>query len=219
MPDPVPRSRPWIYAPVAWPVEGIVPLESGATRWMIDLASTLTRRRSVRSCGPLTLSALGALLWQTSRTLAVAMSPYGFEIQQRPTPSAGAIHPIHLVLQEPNTGRWARYDSHAHRLELLGFAGSVLDNLHARAAELVEFDAGTVLAFVAEPGLTAAKYEHADSLIWRDAGVLQGSLAIVAEALLIDMCLLGATGDPWVGELAEQGKLKGVGLAVLGSRS
>lgn len=219
MPDPAPRLHPTVATPVAWPVQGLVPLEAGTAPWPVDLATTLARRRSVHARGPLTLSALGALLWHTCRTLTVAASPYGFELQQRPTPSAGAIHPVHLILQAPGTGGWARYNPRAHRLELLGSAGGVLENLHTRVAELIGPSAGTVLAFVAEPGLTAAKYEQVNSLIWRDAGVLQGVLAIIAEALLIDMCLLGATGDPWVGALADQGKLKGVGLAVLGSRA
>jgi hypothetical protein len=70
-----------------------------------------------------------------------------------------------------------------------------------------------VLAFVAEPGRTAAKYEDSDSLVWRDAGVLQGMLCAVAPAVGLEVCLLGPTGDEWVSRLAGEGQLRGVGLA------
>lgn len=204
---------------MAWPVESSLALEPGVSPWPVDLAAVLSTRRSRRTFDAVPLSTLGALLWQTSRTLAVAPSPYGFELQQRPTPSAGAIHPIHLVLQVPGTKAWARYNTRTHRLDLLGSAGQVLDGLLGHVAGLIDPGAGSIITFVAEPGLTATKYDHPAALFWRDAGVLQGTLAVVAEALSTSFCLLGATGNPWVGELADKGKLIGTGLAVLGASS
>jgi hypothetical protein len=75
-----------------------------------------------------------------------------------------------------------------------------------------------MLLFVGEPGKTFSKYNHATSLVWRDAGVLIGHMALVAESLGLNFCPLGITGEPWVSELDKQGKLVGVGVALLGSR-
>lgn len=200
-----------------WPVSGVRLLEPGAAPWQIDLAAILGSRRSCRRFSPLSLQAVGSLLWQSCRALAVSESPYGFELEQRPVPSAGAIHPIHILLQLPDTNEWARYNARAHRLDLLLDSKSyVLQGLVARAIDLAELGQGSVMAFVAEPGLTAAKYNNPESLLWRDAGVLQGTLALVAHALSIQFCLLGITGEPWVGMLANEGELRGMGLAVLG---
>nr|WP_323145430.1 hypothetical protein [Stenotrophomonas maltophilia] len=143
----------------------------------------------------------------------------GFSLQQRPVPSAGAIHPVHLLVQLPQEGgQWARYNSITHALDVLDHASAVLQGLCEEARQVVRTEPGSLLLFVAEPAMTAAKYENPCSLIWRDAGVMQGTLAIAAEALALNYCLLGITGDPWVGRLSEQCHLVGVGLAALGAR-
>ena len=134
----------------------------------------------------------------------------------RPAPSGGAIHPIHLVAWLPEEREWAWYSSRAHRLHLLGDRGQCLAGLADAAQDLLPDCTGTLLACVAEPGLTSAKYEHPDSVVWRDAGVLQGILAMVAASLDQQFCLLGLTGNPWVESLADQGQLSGVGVAAVG---
>lgn len=210
--DPRPRDVPLEYAPFRWPVSEVVALEPGAAPHPVDLADLLSNRRSHQPGRPPTIEALGALLWQVARTLGISPSPYGFELEQRPVPSAGAIHPIHVLLQEPGHHDWARYDGRRHRLERL-VGQSCLSGLSHHAYKAAGSDVGTLLAFVAEPGRTDAKYEGSESLIWRDAGVLQGALCMVAPAMGLQACLLGPTGDPWVSGLAKQGQLRGVGLA------
>jgi hypothetical protein len=73
------------------------------------------------------------------------------------------------------------------------------------------------MLFAAEPNLTFAKYNEACSLIWRDAGVLQGILSLAAEDLGLNFCLVGVTGEPWVSGLIEQNTLVGVGAAYVGA--
>ena len=159
------------------------------------------------------------LLWHTLHCQRTADSPLGFALQQRAVPSAGAIHPIHLVMQMPeNSATWARYNPLTHALDVMGASADVLDALRIEADRVVVAQPGSLLLFIAEPAMTAAKYENADSLVWRDAGVMQGALAITAEALGLSYCLLGITGDPWVGRLTEQCELVGVGVAALGAR-
>jgi hypothetical protein len=75
-----------------------------------------------------------------------------------------------------------------------------------------------LMALVCEPGKTAAKYEHFESLVWRDAGVVLGYMSIVAEALGLNFCPLGLVGDPWPPEQGGTLLLKGAGLAALSSR-
>lgn len=42
-------------------------------------------------------------------------------------------------------------------------------------------------------------------------------MALTATAQGLNFCPLGITGEPWVSGLADQGKLTGVGLALLGA--
>lgn len=211
--DPRPRATPRPYNPVRWPVGEVVALEPGAAPHVIDLAAVLSKRRSHQSGGAPTIEALGRLFWHTMRTLESAPSPYGFYQERRPVPSAGALHPIHVLLQEARRSDWARYDARRHCLERLLDDGGALTGLSDFTREAAGAVEGALLAFVAEPGRTAAKYEEGETLVWRDAGVLQGTLCAVAQAVGLRVCLLGPTGDPWVSRLANAGQLQGVGLA------
>jgi SagB-type dehydrogenase family enzyme len=176
-------------------------------------------RRSRRTFAPLELEQIGMLLWHTLYCQRTADSPLGFALQQRPIPSAGAIHPVHLVVQMPDhPSAWARYNPLTHALDVIGASASVLDALRIEADRVVVTEPGSLLLFIAEPAMTAAKYRNADSLVWRDAGVMQGAMAMMAEVLGLNYCLLGITGDPWVQQLTEQCQLVGVGVAALGAR-
>lgn len=216
--NPVPRQDPEAYAPWQWPVVRSIALPA-ASDVVSQWPEALLQRRSRRDFAPIDIHALSTLLWHTVRCQCTAESPMGFSLQQRPVPSAGAIHPVHLLVQLPlEGGQWARYNSMTHALDVLGRASTVLQGLCEEAGQVIRTEPGSLLLFVAEPAMTAAKYENPCSLVWRDAGVMQGALAIGAEALALNYCLLGITGDPWVGRLSEQCHLVGVGLAALGAR-
>jgi SagB-type dehydrogenase family enzyme len=174
-----------------------------------------TRRDFSRVLSP---EALGQLLWLTCRTHSTVPSALGFDLQFRPHPSAGAIQPIHVVLQLGPGRAWERYEPIQHALVELPGTENLADAARAEASKAVLACEAVLLALVAEPGRTDAKYEDAESLVWRDAGVLLGYLSLVSEALSLSFCPLGMTGDAYVASLGEKGELSGVGLALLGSR-
>lgn len=213
--DPVPRSKPQRYTPIQWSVKRRLPLVDGVFPFTQNFAEVLASRRSHGHVTAASLDSIGAALWHSCRTLQTADSHFGFQLERRPVPSAGALHPIHLIVQVPGTGEWGRYDHKSHELELLACTGDVFDRLATRIEEIAGSRCGSGVAFVAEPGRTEAKYIGADTLIWRDAGILQGILSLVFHAHGLRLCLLGSTGEPWSSQLAEQGKLRGVGLGVI----
>ncbi|MFV3314214.1 hypothetical protein [Pseudomonas sp. NY15374] len=219
--NPSPRAIPEFYEPYVWPVgnhlffaaaKGSVPVAAEAS--VFDL---LARRRSRRSFGPVNTDALGSLLWHTAGIQATEPSGYGPRLEQRPTPSAGALHPIHLLLKMPDFPEWYRYDGGAHALVEVPGSSGVLAPLLGQSVEVIASPCATRIVLIAEPGKTFAKYHHASSLIWRDAGALLGILSIAAEALGMHFCPLGITGEPWVSELCLTGRLAGVGMALIGS--
>lgn len=216
--SPTPRHEPVVYTPWVWPIERSIslPLAPASAGAWSEVSST---RRSRRTFAPIKLEQIGMLLRHTLYCHRTADSPLGFALQQRAVPSAGAIHPVHLVMQMPDDpATWARYNPLTHALDVMGTSAEVLDALRIEADRVLVAQPGSLLLFIAEPAKTAAKYENADSLVWRDAGLMQGALATSAEALGLNYCLLGITGDPWVGQLTDQCQLVGVGLAALGAR-
>ncbi len=214
---PVPRERPQSYEPVCWSTNAATALEVPPSTGQVDLMELLDGRRTWREFGKLNLTQLSTLLWMVARVQSTAPSALGFPLTFGPTPSAGAIHPIHILVGLPEASYWSRYDPIQHSLNRL--EGGEIDTVRLQVSEVVP-TAGdaTIILLAAEPGKTMAKYTNASSLVWRDAGVLLGLLSVACEALNQSFCALGLTGEPWVGQLDKQGRLSGVGVAVVGSR-
>lgn len=220
--NPQPRPEAQRYVPVRWPQGeriSLQPLESLPSqdlifeRSFVDLA---IHRRSAREFMPLQQDRLGWLLALANRQLARGAQHLGFPLTLRPSPSAGAIHPVHLIVQSPALGGWRRYDPASH--ELVSVPSSLDTQAVRREVDgLVAAPSATLLLLVAEPGKTAAKYLNPCSLVWRDAGVLLGYLSLAAEALGLAFVPLGITGDPWAGILVDEAGLTGVGAALVGA--
>lgn len=215
--NPTPYPSVETYAAPSWPKGKVNVLPAEAyieTAKFSDVVSSRRSRRTFRRLDVLQLSRLLALTCSVHRTLE---SPFGVPLSLRPAPSAGAIHPIHVILgaSEPHT--WQRYDPWRHCLVELT-SRVVLAEVRTAMDALVPGEEGTLILFAAEPQKTLHKYEHGGSLVWRDAGVLQGYFALAAEALELNFCLLGVTGEPWVSRLVDGLHLTGVGAAYVGSR-
>jgi len=212
---PRPKEQPELYQPVKWDSEEVISLAMTKPNLTASVGAVMNRRRSSRRLESMPLSSLADLLATVSQVRDRLDTPYGFSIERRPTPSAGAIHPIHIVVEGPGIP-WSHYEAKSHALSRLS-NGHLLEPLGSACAEIIDAPNAWTLLFIAEPGRTAAKYAFAQSLVWRDAGVLQGTLAIAAEALDIGFCLLGLTGEPWASMLSEN-RLIGVGVALAGAR-
>lgn len=209
--EPVVRESPSTYQPYSWSFEQTIglpipgPLENDR------------KRRSTRAFAPVSLLSLSKLLWYAARCEETISSQLGFELQLRPAPSAGAIHPIHILVELSPAHPWSRYDPVLHQLQVLS-EPRALKELRSNAERYVDPGDGCLMAFVAEPGMTEAKYANCESLIWRDAGVLQGVVALTAARADLALCLLGLTGDHAIVSLSGGCQLQGVGVAILGAR-
>ncbi|MEX5570402.1 hypothetical protein Q1J55_21580 [Pseudomonas syringae] len=217
--SPTVRAEPSYYQPFTWPdgtLHALPEIEDVGDEGILNL---LEQRRTGRTFNALSEGQLGQLLWRCARTQAIAKSDYGFELELRPVPSAGAIHPIHILISFPGASNWLRYDSRRHGLVEISGSMEILAGLKDQCHDALSAEQATRLLLVAEPGKTSAKYQHGESLIWRDAGALLAFMAMIAEALDYSFCPLGITGEPWAGRLAPAGVLTGVGVALVGGRT
>jgi hypothetical protein len=77
---------------------------------------------------------------------------------------------------------------------------------------------GTLFWFAAQSVKTHARYQNPDSLIWRDSGALLATIGIVAEALSLNCCGLGVTGNPLVSQMINASDfVVGTGGCIVGS--
>ena len=215
--NPYLRSAAEKYRPLEWPAGVSIRLATAELGDGGGLADVVATRRSSREFGPLSLEAIGPLLSLTCGVHRIGHSQLGFPISQRTVPSAGAIHPIHIVVNLAGSPKWHRYAPFEHELIAIPTKVSA-GTVRAAMNEVLPGDSAALLLFVAEPSMTAAKYADPASLVWRDAGVLQGYLTLAAESLRLNCSLLGVTGEPWCSSLVEQGGLHGVGAAYVGGR-
>ena len=214
--NPAPTEVPQPYCSAPWPAGRSHPLPrefADTTRSFRDVAHLRRSRRTYSAPDETTLSHLLSL---TCRAHSIISQQLGFPQTMRPAPSAGAIHPVHVILHGKDDPCWSRYDPFAHALVEL--PSGLQPCIVRTALEHVLPSAGsTLILFAAEPALTFAKYSDGCSLIWRDAGILQGYFSAAAEALELHFCLVGVTGEPWVSRLIEQRTLIGVGAGYVGS--
>jgi SagB-type dehydrogenase family enzyme len=215
--EPRPHTSPTAYEPLEWAslgVEHLTPPDEKAFACQAFFRSRRTRRKFRR----LTLEALSNFLYLSCATIDRQASSFGFDIEQRPSISAGALHPIHTLLRRSIELPWERYRSSEHQLNELAVSVEQDRQFLDHVNSIVPIGAAVLIVLAAEPGRAAAKYENAASLVWRDAGALLATMAWVAESLALSFCPLGTTGDTFVSSLDEQGRLRGVGAALLGAR-
>jgi len=215
--DPVPRALAMRYQPYAWPPGGKTQLLARSQRLELDLVALLEQRQTRREFKrPLDDTTLGEFLWLACRNRSSRPSAFGPDQESRVYPSAGALHPVHVLLAR-EAGPWLRYDPIEHALIELPSSGASAAAGREAVRPLVELGYGTLVGLVAEPGKTAAKYANHESLVWRDAGVVLGYMSLIAEALKLSFCPLGTTGRPYLTDcLPNAISLQAAGLAVLG---
>jgi hypothetical protein len=161
---------------------------------------------------------LSTLLGLTAQTFEAQPSLYGFNQEFRAHPSAGALHPMHVLCNRGAGHPWERYDSLRHALVEVKGTERLASAARTAALEMVDGADGTLLALVAEPGKTGSKYANHHSLVWRDGGILLGYLSLVSEAMGLAICPLGLSGHAYVAPLNQAGLLQGAGLLMVGSR-
>lgn len=215
--NPRPWPEPLKYTPVVWPTSALLALPDDLLPDMPPFGVVVESRRTRYSFAQLSNEQLAALMHLTCRARATLAGPLSFPQSYRPVPSAGAIHPVHIVLHRPGDIALHRYDPSEHGLRQLDESLDVI-GLRSAMHDVIDAPNATLLLFVAEPGMTGSKYENATSLVWRDAGVLLGAIAMAAEALSLSFSPLGVTGEPWAGRLVPGAPLVGVGAAFVGAR-
>ena len=90
------------------------------------------------------------------------------------------------------------YNPFEHSLNQLANSYCDLTPLLNHVDEIIHIKNATLIWFVAHASRTNSKYDHAESLIWRDAGALIGNIQMVCTALRLNSCGIGTLGEPYI---------------------
>jgi len=160
-------------------------------------------RRSVRAhddATPITATQLGELLYRCAR-VRQRYERDGHEYENRPYPSGGSVYELELypvvrLVAGLDPGLY-RYDPYEHRLRLVQPPGVPVDRLlhTAMVAGTMAAQPQVVIVLAARFGRLMYSYEELPySLILKHVGVLYQSMYLVATAMGLAACALGA-GD------------------------
>jgi len=187
-----------------------------------SLPDLLKSRESRREFSPLDKESLSALLWHSVATKLLYKDAAWGIVEKRNYPSPGPTFPVDILTAQGEGGfsHIHLYDNRAHALESVeGCNVEAKDHLYAAVEAVLPMNGATYLIYAAQFGRTTAKYVDGESLVWREAGVLDATFYLVAEALGLSACSIGITGEPWVsGMLNSGGKVLGVGGMLVGQR-
>ncbi|MCB1864335.1 MAG: hypothetical protein KDG50_02825 [Chromatiales bacterium] len=160
---------------------------------------------------------ISTLLWFTQRHTATI--PGTIDRVKSPIPTAGALACVRTVVLGAHEEAWI-YDAAEHRSEVLSAPVDMCDQIRTSASEFFNVGEGLLLLFFAYRPFVTKYYESPDSLVLREAGVLLGTLALIAEALEFSFCPLGATAENWLVNLlgGSEKVIIPAGAAVVGRR-
>jgi SagB-type dehydrogenase family enzyme len=193
--EPSPRADPELPRSFVWHARRTIRCPLIAPPTAMDFDVVVEQRRSVRTMGSATLRELvNFLAYATSPRFVSDNDPAQRSL--RPSPSAGALHCIDtLIVDWRISKRVLRYDPGRHALEILHVIDrSFLDGFASQCASMFPTASRTAIVLTADLKRIGSRYENAESLVWRDAGVLLQTLSLCATAYRLATCIVGSTG-------------------------
>jgi SagB-type dehydrogenase family enzyme len=161
----------------------------------------IENRKSVRNFNKLTLQQLSDILWYVAKVKKTFLQENEYILTHRGTPSAGARHPIDILIYNPTLLTQANfyyYNAFEHSINKLANSHGNIINFISDINKIVDTSNATIIWFVAHKQRTTAKYSNADSLIWRDVGALINGIQLVCTAMDLNSCPIGILGEPFI---------------------
>lgn len=217
MKDPTPKSGPLTPTPYVWPSKRRIHVTE-LQPTSISFNEVLESRRSGRCLRHAPLKMVMSWLAYSTRARFISEN-CGLERTMRPAMSAGALHPISVVLF-PSLGvpRLIRSIGDYETAEILHIADKLpLETLREQTASLLPNSVhADIVILIADGMLFDSQYEHANSLLWRSAGALLQTLGLAATAFGLQFCALGLLGKEALEALELADRHIATGVAVVG---
>src|SRR5690606_37059092 len=148
--DPVPKPTLDEYTPIQWDIGEVVYLSSPKNTINQSFTDVIDSRVSLRNFGFITEPQFEEFLWHSCRTRGIGASTLGFDLEHRASPSAGAIHPIHVIIKRPQDVQWWLYQPQTHSLAELKQESAKLIGLEGYAKEVLDGAQAVTMLFLAE---------------------------------------------------------------------
>jgi SagB-type dehydrogenase family enzyme len=199
--NPTPRTKSISVNSYTYPYIGIKKeLTRPSKPNHIDFFKVIEERRSNKDLLPLEENQLDSLLWYSSRTRDAYLDE-DYILSKRTAPSAGAVHPIDILINHADDNFFSIYSPFEHGMYRLDFLEEKVQSFIDHISLAFPNRKGTLLWFIIHPYRTDKYYNNFESLVWRDAGALMQTIALTCSALGIGCCPVGTLAKPYINEL------------------
>ena len=218
--NPNPKGTPGISSVFNYPIIDTLKLIKFPDLEPINFWDVVKNRKSTRVFSELSLDKINKVLWASAKVKEIFVQDDGYVLTRRPSASAGARHPIDIIIQSPildDIETFYYYNPFVHSLNKLRLKDKLIREFRNHVSSILNLNQATIMWFIAHPVRTEVKYDNSSSLIWRDAGALIHSIQLVCTGLGINSCAVGSLGEPFIsGMFADYGNVYGVGGIVIG---
>lgn len=216
--NPEPKSTEDSVPTFAYPISFVERLERPSNHYVSNFFELTRLRVSSKNLTSLSLRQLSNLLWYAAKVIDTHYQENGYILSHRPSPSAGARHPIDLLLITPSKHLICQYyNPFEHSLNHLNLNKESLFELITHLNYNIQINEATAIWLIAHVDRTLAKYKNPASLIWRDAGALIQILQMTATALGIGSCPFGTLANPFIDKLFPSASLISCGGIIIGN--
>ncbi|TRB25565.1 nitroreductase family protein [Rhizobium rhizogenes] len=184
-----------------------------------DFLDLLRSRRSTRALELAPLPEAAAVVREVLEADFHGSGSHGGRKRKRVI-SAGALHPVKCVVIDPDGLAIAYDDDTDQFLAIKPRNPDLLAAAMTKCAAVLPSAHGHIIGLLADVRAPSTVYTNPDSLLWRDAGAVLQTLALVSEAFDLGFCPLGILGQEFADALLPvDHKFLGVGVAAIGRRA
>lgn len=218
MNDPYPKKKPDFCKPFIYSTKSKHSLKRNFSPLKKDFYSVIENRRSTRDFSKITLNQLEEMLFYSSRITSINIDNFNYITTKRNVPSAGARHPIDLLVSLPEKERKLNYYNPLdHSLNELFVEDSKLVNFFSKINENLNLENACVIWFSIQINKTASKYNNPESLYWKDTGILLYHIQLISSYLGLKSCPLGTLASEPFNRLFEENTLISGGGILIGN--
>lgn len=184
-----------------------------------EFLTILNSRRSGRAFLPVKLAELGPLFFHGNRKINSYRDPWGARFEQRNYASGGGLHSLHCIITELASDTWYVYNSDEHSFDIIEINAEQIRSFKDTCSQLLQSTENAWLIWtVCDHDRFCSRYSNADTVIFREAGHLSATHALIAEYLGLTYCPLGFHGFEEAAQLSTERRFVGVGCALIGNK-
>lgn len=192
MKDPKPKIKKDFFSPFVYSIKNKVSLNRDFKVESKDFLETIFSRKSSREFSNFSLCDLEKLLFYSCKIKSIEFDENNFLLTNRVTPSAGGRHPIDVLVSLPQKERiLSYYNPIDHTLGELKIEKKKLDVFFSDINKNLAIKDACIIWFSIQVNKTSSKYDNAESLYWKDSGVLLFAIQLFATFLGYKSCPLG----------------------------